>query len=98
MPTGKYGFSGVLRIVSKDECYNMSEFKEELHTNGSRCILILENVSAIDRGILMKGSQYVSLSSEQSRNREHEHSIQSGESCATVNSVFFYGNYTVSCS
>ena len=24
VPTGKYGFSGFLRIVSKDECYNMS--------------------------------------------------------------------------
>ena len=34
-----------------------------------------------------KGSQYVSLSSEQLRDRGHEHSIQLGESLATVNSV-----------
>ena len=83
----------VLRIVTKDECSKMSALKEELHTNGSRRILILEDVSAIDRRILAKiqherGSQYVSLTSEQPRTRKHEHSIQLGESFGIANSVF----------
>ena len=42
VPMGKYAFSGFLRIVSKNECYGMSLLREELHTNGSRRILIVE--------------------------------------------------------
>ena len=79
----------------------MSTLKEELHTNGSRCILVLDDVSTIDRCILAKiqhgkGSQYASLTSEQPRTRKHKHSVQFGESYAIGKFSISGRNYRVS--
>ena len=61
--------SGYLRIRSHSECSNMAKLKEELHTHGSRCVLITENVRDAERRIIEniqrdKHGQHVSLTAK----------------------------------
>ena len=84
--------SGYLRMISHSECSNMAKLKEELHTHGSRCVFITENVRDVERRIIEniqrdKCGQYVSLTAKQPYTKKHELTLRIGQSYATSNST-----------
>ena len=85
-------FRAICALYLRIECYNMSKLKEVLHTHGSRCILITEDVGGRDRRIVEniqndKHGQYVSLTARQPYTRKHELTLRIGQSYATCNST-----------
>ena len=79
-------------FLSHSECLNMAKLKEELHTHGSRCVLITENVRDVERRIIEniqkdKCGQYVSLTAKQPYTKKHELTLRIGQCYATSNST-----------